>query len=295
MNQVYHGDCLEIMRGMEDDSVDMVMCSPPYENARSYGIEFSLKGDAWVEWALERYLECVRVCSGLVVWVVEGKTRNFQYSATPILLAAELHKAGVKLRKPAVFHRVGIAGSGGPDWLRNDWEFCICSSKGRLPWSDNTAMGHPPKWGPGGAMSHRLSNGTRRNQWGAAARGASSLSRDRDGNFRGGERPSHIDVAVGDKGYVPPKLANPGNVIKCNVGGGLMGSPLAHENEAPYPEKLVEFFLRSFCKPGGVVLDPFSGSGTTLAVAKKHGRKYIGIDCRPDQVELSNRRIASVG
>ena len=91
--------------------------------------------------------------------------------------------------------------------------------------------------------------------------------------------------------YKNPKLANPGNVIKCKVGGGHLGSKLAHENEAPFPEKLAEFFIRSFCLPGGIVLDPFCGSGTTCAVAEKAKRKWIGIDVRENQVELSNRRI----
>lgn len=63
------GDCLAILRDMPADSVDLVFCSPPYEAARTYGIDFNLRGDAWVEWAVDRYLECVRVCRGLVAWV----------------------------------------------------------------------------------------------------------------------------------------------------------------------------------------------------------------------------------
>ena len=70
-----------------------------------------------------------------------------------------------------------------------------------------------------------------------------------------------------------------------------MGHPLAHENEAPFPETLAEFFVRSFCQPGGLVLDPFCGSGTVLAVAKKHGRQAIGIDIRQSQVDLTRRRL----
>ena len=71
----------------------------------------------------------------------------------------------------------------------------------------------------------------------------------------------------------------------------MLGHPIAHENEAPFPEKLAEFFIRSFCPPGGVVLDPFVGSGTTPAVAVMHGRNAIGIDIRQDQIDLSTRRI----
>lgn len=114
--------------------------------------------------------------------------------------------------------------------------------------------------------------------------------------------------------YSPPVLANPGNmiqqkysaeevaamfpqqgdVLKCNVGGGLMGHPLSHENEAPFPESLVEFFVRSFCPPGGTVADFFCGSGTTGAVALKHGRNFIGIDKRFSQVKIATRRLREV-
>ena len=78
------GDCLELLRKMPDNSVDLVFCSPPYEAARTYGIGFSLKGQDWVDWAVERYVESVRVCKGLVCWVVEGQTRQFRWSATPL-------------------------------------------------------------------------------------------------------------------------------------------------------------------------------------------------------------------
>ncbi|MCJ8336399.1 MAG: hypothetical protein MJH10_19550, partial [Epibacterium sp.] len=135
------GDCLDIMREMDNDSVDLVFTSPPYEDARTYGIDFNLQSQDWVDWSVERYVECCRVSRGLVAWVVEGKTRQFRWSATPALLMADLHRKGVKLRKPPVFKRVGIPGSGGPDWLRNDYEFIVCASGGKLPWSDNTACG----------------------------------------------------------------------------------------------------------------------------------------------------------
>jgi hypothetical protein len=266
--EVFCGDCLEIIPSL-DRKIDLVFTSPPYENVRKYGeLDFSLSGQDWVDWSVARYLECVRASRGLVAWVVEGKTRQFQWTATPALLMADLHVAGVKLRKPPIFKRVGIPGSGGPDWLRNDYEFIVCSSKGRLPWSDNTAAGKPPVYGPGGAMSHRMTDGTRKHNPGR-----------------------RVDGKTEDQTYVAPALANPGNVIKCAVGGGRMGSNLAHENEAPFPEALAEFFIKSFCPPGGTVLDPFCGSGTTLAVAKRLGRNSIGIDVRQSQVDLTHRRL----
>ncbi len=303
IDKIYCGDCLDIMKDMDDNSVDLVFTSPPYEDARTYGIDFKLKGQLWVDWAAERFIECVRVSRGLVAWVVEGKTKQFRWTATPALLMADLHRAGVKLRKPPAFYRIGIPGSGGPDWLRNDYEFIVCASKGKLPWSDNTACGHPPKWAPGGEMSHRLSDGTCVNQWGGSIKHPCG-PRKQDGSRGTYERPSHkIATKQGSpmrkngereqQEYLPPTKANPGNVIKCKVGGGLMGSKLAHENEAPFPEALAEKFILSFCPPDGIVADPFSGSGTSAAVAYKQNRHYIAIDIRESQVELTRKRLAA--
>ncbi len=301
--EVIEGDCLERLALLPTDAVDLVFGSPPYEAARTYGIDFALTGEEWVAWIVRVIQASLRVCRGLVAFVVEGQTRNYRWSAVPVLLMADLHRAGVHLRKPPVYKRVGIPGSGGPDWLRNDYEFIVCATRGgKLPWSDNTACGHPPRWAPGGEMSNRLSDGTRVNQWGGHAR--SSSQRKADGSHQPPGRPSHAFVKKGavsgyqngdtaqDGVYVPPTLANPGNVIDCKAGGGQMGNRLCHENEAPFPESLAEVFVRSFCPPGGIVCDPFSGSGTTGAVAVRWNRRFLGFDLRASQVELSQRRIS---
>ena len=286
-NEIVRGDCLSVMKDWPDGCVDLVFCSPPYEDARTSGIDFNLKGQDWVDWAKVRFMECLRVSKGLVAWVVEGKTKQFRYTATPVLFMADLHRAGVHLRKPPAFQRVGIPGSGGPDWLRNDYEFIVCAtSGGKLPWSDNTAMGGPCKYKPGGAMSYRHTDGQRRN-----ARTGRRLGSKVEKYIATPSEHQRKNGSKGNPGYKPPKKANPGNVLKFNVGKGHMGSKIAHENEAPFPEKLAEFFIRSFCPLGRIVLDPFSGSGTTCAAAEKAKRKWIGIDVRESQVELSNRRI----
>jgi len=99
-------------------------------------------------------------------------------------------------------------------------------------------------------------------------------------------------VTDADKARPMPKLANPGNIIDCGVaGGGNIGSKLAHENEAPFPEALAEFFIKSFCPPKGRVLDCVAGSGTTCAVAEKNGRRWTAIDIRESQRNLINKRM----
>ena len=286
VNTIIAGDCLEVLKTFPDKCVDLVFTSPPYEDCRTYGIDFKLKGQEWVDWLVPIIQQSLRLCKGLVAFVVEGKTKQFRWSAVPALLMADLHRAGIHLRKPPVFKRNGVPGSGGPDWLRNDYEFIVCCTDGgKLPWSDNVAMGHPPKWGPGGAMSNRLKTGRRVNQWGGS-NGKTRFGRKRDGSIDKNPRPSH------KTGYKLPALANPGNIIDCgSVGGGRMGSRLAHENEAPFPEKLAEFFIKSFCPPSGTVVDCFSGSGTTVSVAEQLGRKWVAIDIRQSQCDLTAKRV----
>ncbi len=294
------GDARKVMGLLPEQSVDLVFGSPPYEDARTYGLAGTLKGEDWVSWMIDMVQESLRLSRGLVAFVVEGRTRGFRWSATPAMLIADLHRAGVHLRKPPVFYRIGICGGGGPDWLRNDYEFIVCCTNGgQLPWSDNTAMGHPPKYGPGGEMSYRTQDGQRKNardksesrrarrsQWGHTGSGASG-ARKANGSRGSSVRPSHKSSGE----YDGVTIANPGNVIHCRVGGGAMGNKLAHENEAPFPESLAKWFVLSFCPPGGTVLDPFFGSGTTLRVAKDNGRRGIGIDVRESQCKIAAERL----
>src|SRR5690606_2102779 len=201
--------------------------------------------EEWVAWMVEVCREARRVCKGLCALVVEGQTKDYRYTCSPFLLAADLHRAGFYLRKPPIYRRVGIPGSGGPDWWRNDYEPVVCFARGgKLPWSDNTACGHPPKWRPGGAMSHRTAHGRRVNQlgndgepvpepgtdpWDKHGRGNSLGGRRPDGTPRKGTRsgkpfkvkrcklPPGKGGAENTEGqyertYVPPAVANPGNV-----------------------------------------------------------------------------------
>ncbi len=321
-------DRIAFFDSLEEKSLDLVFGSPPYESARTYGIDFNLCGQDWVDWMVETYRAASRACKGLVAFVLEGQTRNYQWSATPALLMADLHRAGFNLRRPIIYHRIGIPGSGGHDWLRADTEYIVCvTPPGRLPWSDNTACGHKPKWGPGGEMSYRQSDGTRRNQWGSNSCNERKKDGSRNDNASVKKLPK---VTIGrrvargttngdtqhEDAYLPPVKANPGNACEAmycakdlaeiisvyesgdfashKVGGGLMGHKLAHENEAPFPLKLADFFVRSFSPPGGLVSDCFLGSGTTAQAAIEAGRNFIGCDIRESQVLLATKRLEEI-
>ncbi len=286
MQQVFSGerrwacvqaDALEFLRSLPDDSVDLLFTSPPYLEARTYGIGAGRKLEPWVQWMVELVATASPKVKGLIAINCEGQTRNYRYLPSPFLLAADLHRAGFNLRKPCVYERDGIPGSGGPDWLKNRWEPIICVTRpGRLPWSDNTACGHPPKCQAGGAVSHRGKEGLRRS------------FKTQTRRMSDGERSEYRGAF---EGRAVPDLANPGNVIDCGADTHL---GLGNENEAPFPLKLAEFFVRSFCPPDGIACDPFSGSGTVAETCFTHGRRFIGCDLRQSQVELCARRLATV-
>jgi hypothetical protein len=148
--EFHQGDCLELLCAMPEASVDLVFGSPPYEEARLYledgkNLGVSRKTNAWVAWMVEVFKVSQRVCKGLVAFVVAGQTDDFRWSAGPALLIAELHRAGMNLRNPPIFCRIGIPGSGGPDWLRGDYEWIVCTSR------HNSQDGSPA-----GPARHRL-------------------------------------------------------------------------------------------------------------------------------------------
>src|SRR5205823_3898102 len=106
--------------------------------------------------------------------------------------------------------------SGGRQWLRADVEYCLAftGKRGPIPWADNKAMGHPPKYPPGGKLSYRDASGRRRH----LILGTSGHA-DGDAVYH-----KTLDRAV-------TEIANPGNLIHTSNGGGNIGDEEAHDNE----------------------------------------------------------------
>jgi hypothetical protein len=128
-------------------------------DARTYGIDAQRGCAEWISWMLDNTAEALRVARNCVIWVVAGVTRDRNYWPGPEGLLYEWWRRGGSAYRPVYWHKVRIPGSGGTDWFRADIEYCLCFKRpGQLLWSDNTAMGHPPRWAPGGEMSHRVTD-----------------------------------------------------------------------------------------------------------------------------------------
>lgn len=258
---IVRGNCIELMAKMKPGSVDLVIGSPPYaeKGFRYGGKNTRWPTDEWMDWMATVTHHAVRVSRNVVIWVVNGSVRDGAYLPACEGLAYLCYLQGIICERPAIWHK--NAPPNRKDWFGNDWEYCLAfRPKNSTRYFDYEQIAAPPKYKAGGRFRQRTTTGERR---------------------------------LGNE-YPKGKLARPRDVFRVTVGGGHLGSKLAHENEAPFPEALVEPFIKVLCPPDGEVLDPFCGSGTTLAVAERLGRKWIGMDNRQSQVELSQRRIEEV-
>jgi DNA modification methylase len=67
--------------------------------------------------------------------------------------------------------------------------------------------------------------------------------------------------------------------------------PLKEAHFAAFPRALAEPCILAGCPPGGIVLDPFMGSGTTAVVARAPGRQYVGFELNPKYIAIAEKRI----
>jgi DNA modification methylase len=258
---VERADCLEFLAALPTAGIDMVIGSPPYaEKGERYDGD-SRRWDtcAWVEWMLRVTAAAVRVSRGYVLWVVNGAVRDGVYRPACEGLVWEYwkrHDGGTE--RPCIWHK--NAPPNRRDWFGNDWEYVLAFKPVAKPYFDWKAAAAPPRYTCGGRFRQR--------------------------SAKGGQR------RLGNE-YPKKDLARPRAVFRVTVGGGHLGSELAHLSEAPLPERLVEPLVLTCCPPDGIVCDPFSGSGTTGKVAVAHGRRFVGCDLRESQVELARQRISS--
>lgn len=261
------GDSLAVLRGMKDDSAALVCGSPPYpEKGERYGKSGGKwPAPEWVDWMVDILRECVRVSSGWTVMVVNGPVKEGRYlGAIERLIVRLIDDGAFVLDRTLIWQKncppnrhVGNA------WWANSYEQIVAvrsATKKARP-INAQAIGTPMKYDSGGDFRQRGTDGKRR---------------------KGGKYPTG-------------KLAYPRDVIYATVGGGHMGHPLAHKNEAPYPETLVTPLVLALSDAGEIVLDPFMGSGTTAAVASKNSRQSISIDFRASQIKLASERLADIG
>lgn len=271
------GDCLSVLKTLKADSAQLVLGSPPYplkgdryddeplikirganqETIRQKSKKFTV--EEWIDFMLAVANESTRIAP-VALFVVNDTYRDGQFHPAVDGLLYEASRSGHFLERPLIWHK--NAPPNRRDWWCNCWERVICFKRepGPVPTWNPEKIGTPPKYKAGGDFRQRDSKGKRR---------------------KGGKYPTN-------------KVTQPRDVLYATIGGGHMGHPLSHENEAPFPESLILPIVEALTNEGDTVIDPFYGSGTTLAVAAKLGRDSIGIELRESQEAIARERLKTL-
>jgi site-specific DNA-methyltransferase (adenine-specific) len=266
---LYVGDCLEVLAIQEEASVNLIMTSPPYADARE-SIYGGSPADRYVGWWLERAEQFRRILTrdgSLVVNIKEG-CENGERSTYVLELILGMRSAGWLWTEEYIWHKRNCAPGKWPNRFRDAWERCLHFTLDR-----EFAMYQDAVMMPVGAWAKtRLSS-------------LSETDYMRDPSGSGSPFAKKVSNWLGRD------MAYPTNVLHFATECGYVGHP------AVFPEELPEFFIKLFTREGELVCDPFMGSGTTGVVCKRLNRRFIGIDIFEKNIRVAETRIreASLG
>jgi len=248
------GECLEVLKKMEDNSVDLIITSPPYSDQRSstYG---GVKADEYVAWFLPITGELLRVLkpTGTFVLNIKEKVSEGERHTYILELILEMRKQGWLWTEEFIWHKKNCYPGKWPNRFRDAWERLLQFNKDRkFNMYQESVMVPTGDW-----AKSRLKN-------------LSETDKTRDNSRVGSGFGKNISNWVGRD------MAYPSNVLHLATESGNK------KHSAAFPKELPRWFIKLFTQPGDVVLDPFLGSGTTSVVSKEMARNSIGIEILED-------------
>ncbi len=258
------GDAAEVLRDVSNDSVDLIVTSPPYAQRRksSYG---GVHADDYVEWFLGISQELLRVLkpSGSFVLNIKEHAVNGERHPYVLELILALRQQGWYWTEEYMWHKKNSYPGKWQNRFRDSWERLLHFNKNRrFKMNQDDVMVPMGDW-----TSNRLGN-------------LSETDRIRD--------ESKVGSGFGKKieNWIGRDMAYPTNVLHMATECGN------RSHSAAFPKSLPTWFIRLFTDPGDVVLDPFVGSGTTGIAAIELGRKAIGIEINPEFCEAINAQLS---
>lgn len=257
MNKVIMGDCLKGLIGIESETIDLVVTSPPYDNLRDYeGYTIDYEG-------IIKELYRVIKKGGIVVWVVGDATINGSETGSSFRQAIMFMDNGFKLHDTMIYEKNSSSFPARRNGNRYTqiFEYMFVFSKGK-PKTVNLLCDKPNKW-----AGHT--------NWG------NNTQRGKNGEL------------IQTKDIKPvPDFSPRNNIWKYSVGGFASSKDkISHEHPAIFPEKLAEDHILTWSNEGDLVCDIFAGSGTTLKMSKINNRNYIGFEISEKYVDLINERL----
>jgi site-specific DNA-methyltransferase (adenine-specific) len=249
-NKFYLGDCLEILKTLPSDSVDLIVTSPPYADKRksTYG---GTHPDHYVEWFLERSSEFQRVLkpTGTFILNIKEGTHNGEMLTYVLELILAMRQQGWLWTEEYMWHKKNSFPGKWPNRFRDSWERLLQFNKQKkFTMYQENVMVPTGDW-----AKSRLKK-------------LSETDKKRD--------ESKVGSGFGKKieNWVGRDMAYPTNVLH-------MATECSNkDHSAAFPVELPSWFIKLFTQPGDLVLDPFAGSGTTLQAANHLGRRFVGME-----------------
>jgi DNA modification methylase len=268
-NKIHQGDSWELVKQLDDESIDCIITSPPYYNLRNYQVE----GQAGSENDSQEWIDkMIQLCqllkpklkkTGTMFWNIGESYDNKQLLGLPWQFALAMKK-NWWLRNAIIWIKPNAMPTSAIDRFKNSYEYIFLFAKSTKYFFDIDSVREPHIW----------------------------AERDKRSKLRRVEHKCKKDFSeqqysIGGVGY-HPLGKNPGNVWQINT------QPHKFLHFAVFPEELAERCILSGCPENGVVLDPFMGSGTTAIVARALKRQYIGFELNPEYIEIANKRLAGL-
>ncbi|MDD4805021.1 MAG: site-specific DNA-methyltransferase [Candidatus Pacebacteria bacterium] len=255
VNQVLHGNSIEVMKSIPREFVDLTVTSPPYGTVRNYtGNNYSF--DDFKHQVKELFRITKR--GGVVVWVVRDQTENGSESGDSFRQALYFMECGFNLHDTMIYAKnyyVPLT----HNRYEQAFEYMFVFSKGK----PTTFNGLREKCSYEGAVQPT--------EWNAASSDDKCALRKRKG------------------GYVTKSSKLKSNIWYYSPGKRL--DEIGNQHPAIFPYELAQDHINTWTNSGDLVFDPMCGSGTTLVMAKELGRNFLGIDIVDKYVAISKERL----
>ncbi|MGE4670445.1 DNA-methyltransferase [Yersinia enterocolitica] len=293
--QIFIGDCIDSMRKMADQSIHSCITSPPYYGLRDYGVEGQIGLEESPEVFIQKLVAVFREVRRVLrddgtLWVNMGDSwgRGKQLNGMPWRFAFALQNDGWILRQDIIWHKSNPMPESVRDRCTKAHEYIFLLSKSKSYYFDHEAIREPSVYSgknTGVGFGHGMDKSDRN-------RGRISA---RD-NFKREDSKRAVVIPgqnVGTHRADRKDTVSDGMRAKRNVWTvATRGYKEAHF--ATFPPALIEPCVLAGCPAGGVVLDPFGGSGTTAGVAIGNSRKAILCELNPAYADLVPTRIESI-
>ncbi len=262
-NVLLNGDCREILQGVADETVNLIVTSPPYADSRknTYG---GIHPDAYVAWFLPIAAQLWRVLrsDGTFVLNIKEKVVDGERHPYVLELILALRRQGWLWTEEYIWHKKNCAPGKWPNRFRDSWERCLQFNKQKQFKMFQEAVMVPT----GDWAKSRLKN-------------LSETDQRRDNSRVGSGFGKNVSNWMGRD------MAYPTNVLHLATECGNKS------HSAAFPRELPSWFIKLFSEQGDLVLDPFAGSGTTCIAARLLGRDYLGIEIKDEYFQLAQANL----